>query len=102
MPVFICDLCDAIDNTGVGWYWERNDDYLADKTLKGKALCTCCAPSEYKDGKPTEYTGEWHGRFEKTIATEEYIKEIGFPYFIYMGKFEYLRTQNKDKSHQKI
>jgi hypothetical protein len=35
------------------------------KKNTGLALCSECAPLTFKDGSPTDYTGKWHGKFEK-------------------------------------
>lgn len=90
MGIFICDNCAAIENTSFGIYWERNEENFEDEALAGKALCSACAPLEYSDGTPTRCRGQWHGRFAKTIATEEEVRRLGFDYFVYLGPFAHL------------
>lgn len=65
MSLFVCDLCGCVDNTALGHFWGRNSDMFADKSLKGKALCSECSPAEFKDGSKHEDGGKWHGRFPK-------------------------------------
>ena len=96
MPVFICDNCDALDNTACGGtYWVRDVNYYGEEYL-GKALCAECAPTKFKSGKPAPTGGKWHGEFEKEIMTEEKIKKYGVDNFIYLGKFEYMREEKNE------
>lgn len=32
--------------------------------LTDDEICSACAPTKYKDGKPTEF-GKWHGEFPR-------------------------------------
>ena len=57
MPLFRCDKCDAVENTACGCYWGR------ERLQGGRALCSEC-------GK-----GEWHGRFPKEIAGDNWEPE---------------------------
>lgn len=89
MPLFVCDVCHAIENTGAGFYWPRNmKNMWADASLHGKALCSECTPSEFRDGSHNPRGGKWHGRFEKEIATIEAIVLEGPNRFVYFGLFE--------------
>ena len=71
MSVFKCEKCGCAENTALGWYWSRRS--LADEVdlsdvgeeFRGKALCSECAPTRYKDGTPTGFTHRWHGKFPK-------------------------------------
>ncbi|MFT5849338.1 MAG: hypothetical protein ACI9H6_000143 [Patiriisocius sp.] len=94
MPLIVCDLCNAIDNTSFAIYWERNEDCFDDPDLKGKALCSACSPSTYSDGEPTRCKGLWSGRFTKVIATEEHMKTEDLRNFVHLGPFEHLRTSD--------
>jgi len=44
MPLFICDKCQAVENTALGQYWGEKE---------GNRLCSECA------------RGRWHGKFPK-------------------------------------
>lgn len=78
MPIFKCEKCGCAENTALGWYWSRKS--LADhvdlsdvgERYYGKALCSECAPTHYKNGKPTGFTHEWHNKFPKEPYSEEY------------------------------
>lgn len=74
MPAFVCDICEGVDNTATGHYWDRHHDYFGVPELVGKALCSECTPSTFKNGVPNEDGGKWHGRFPKRKATEEGVK----------------------------
>ena len=66
MSLFQCEECGCMENTATGWYWCRNDKQLTPEKYLGKALCSCCAPTEYAGGDNNENnTGEWHGRFDR-------------------------------------
>ena len=73
MPLFICEKCDAIDNTACGGtFWTKDlTRQIWPEEAQGKALCAECAPTHYKSGEPNERGGKWHGRFEKEYATQE-------------------------------
>lgn len=91
MPLFICDRCQAIENTAVGHYWgarELGDGkpprrWWADDDLLGKALCSECTPTEFYDGSKCDKGGKWHGRFPKETATPELIEKFGRSSFVY-------------------
>ena len=96
MPLFVCDLCLTIENTGAGFYWSRNIKNLwSDAALQGKALCSECAPTSFKDGSPNKRGGAWHNRFKKQIATPLNITLAGPDRFVYFGPFEN-QFENKD------
>lgn len=72
MPLYICDSCNAIENTTQGNFY----DLFIGKS-KDKYKCSECL------------TGKWHGLFKKIIATEEILKEkFSKSNFEYLGKFE--------------
>ena len=64
MGVFVCDKCNCVENSALGHYWGRKHSHFKDKSLVGKALCSECAPTEWKDGSKTSW-GKWHGKFPK-------------------------------------
>jgi len=104
MPDFVCDVCDVIENTACGFYWGRNHDRWKESKLNGKALCSQCAPAEYRDGSENKYGGKWHGKFPRVIATEEILldhkdgtRDLGFGRLIYLGKFSYLLEERETK-----
>lgn len=55
MPLYVCSRCHAIENTALGNYWDTKIN------TGDEPLCSECE------------TGEWHGKFPKTIATSEYL-----------------------------
>ena len=66
MGLFVCDNCDCIENTALGLYWSRNSESLWPPEIRGKALCSECAPTHFKCGQPTnKFNGQWHGKFPK-------------------------------------
>jgi len=79
-----------MENTSLGTYHGRRRQMFVDDTLTGKALCSACTPAQFRDGSATRCAGKWHGRFTKTIATEEEVIRLGLGYFTYLGPFAYL------------
>ncbi len=65
MPLFVCENCLCIENTALGHFWSRRWLKFKDSKFDGKALCSECTPTEFKDGSPSG-TGKWHGKFPKT------------------------------------
>jgi hypothetical protein len=78
MPLFVCDLCQCVENTALGHYWGRDQDYFGKPELVGKALCSECSPDTYKDGSKNSDGGRWHGKFPKRKVTPEDLKGGGF------------------------
>jgi hypothetical protein len=105
MPLFICYTCSGIENTALGFYYDKDNRFTRwkDPENNGKAFCSECTPAEMEDGRIYHnYTGKWHGEFPKEIATEAMVREWGlWPHpltsphngFIYLGKFECLRPE---------
>lgn len=95
MSLFVCDICGAIENTALGWYWQKDIKTWRwkDAAKNGKGLCSECTPTEFADGSLNDMGGTWHGQFPKRVATETLLLEIGLKNFTYLGKFEYLRTR---------
>ena len=76
MPLFVCELCGAIDNTACGGTFWRSKSSVGKKTYETdtelfckEALCCLCA------------TGEWHHEFPYEIATRESVIEMGLDNF---------------------
>ena len=67
MSIFQCDKCGCAENTALGLYHRthRNEVHF-DGIPNNTVLCSACAPTRYKDGSPTRFTGQWHGRFHRT------------------------------------
>jgi hypothetical protein len=70
MSLFQCEVCGCCENTalsfqGCSGYAETFFDWTGFESVKGKKLCSACAPTKYKDGTPTEF-GKWHGEFDRT------------------------------------
>jgi len=68
MPLFVCEDCGTLENTALGLWWSRNLD-LWPEASQGKALCSACMPTKYKDDSPTRRGGRWHGFFPRRQAT---------------------------------
>ena len=71
MSLFQCENCGCCENTalsgqGCSGYAASFYDWTGFESVKGKRLCSACAPTKYKDGKPTEF-GRWHGEFPRTF-----------------------------------
>lgn len=84
MGLFVCDKCHCVENTTLGRYWTKDFENLWDKDNLGQALCSECAPTTVKNGKPSNHDGKWHGEFPKRKATDKELQEEG--YFIYVPK----------------
>lgn len=69
MSLFQCQHCGCCENTalscqGCNGYAVSFFDWADFEDRKGKKLCSACAPTKYRDGKPTEF-GKWHGEFDR-------------------------------------
>ena len=71
MGLIICDNCGCIDNTTDAFYWTNTYKDLWDEKYIGKVLCSECAPTHYKNGKKSNFTGKWHGEFKKRKPTKK-------------------------------
>ena len=66
MAIFQCTRCGVAENSALGIYNRRHrNSRFFSNVEDGEALCCMCAPSMYKNGSPTKYTGQWHGCFER-------------------------------------
>ena len=74
MPLFICEKCFCIENTALGRYWTKDSENLWSEEDRGKALCSECEPTHYKDGSVNSDGGKWHGKFTKAFPTIEEIR----------------------------
>jgi len=94
MSLFQCDECGCRENTalssqGIGKYltdcfnWEGKDN------LKGKMLCSACAPDKLKDGTSSGL-GHWHGKFERVFLPLGKFKTNG------VGNLEHVETGEED------
>jgi hypothetical protein len=71
VSLFQCQNCGCCENTalsgqGCNGRVEKYFDWLGIEDRKGLRLCSTCAPTKYKDGKPTVF-GVWHGEFTRTF-----------------------------------
>ena len=69
MSLFQCEVCGCGENTalsmqGCDGYAATFFDWSGFEGHKGKKLCSACAPTNYKDGKPSGL-GVWHGQFPR-------------------------------------
>jgi len=94
MPLFVCDECKVVENTACGHYWTRGQGFYKDKDRDKKALCSQCMPSEFNDGSKSSKGGQWHGRFERQIATKKLIKKWGEDNFIYVSDIEGVKAKS--------
>lgn len=78
MPFYRCQNCGCVENTAAGFHYARQLDCWSD-TIRGKALCSACAPATYPDGTPTGY-GRWHGLFARRSAVGMLVDDRGFLY----------------------
>lgn len=66
MSLYQCEVCGGRENTACGHYWDRKRisayNWSGIESRKGKALCSACGPTQYADGKLTEFKG-WHGQW---------------------------------------
>lgn len=86
MPLFVCENCHAIDNTGCGGtYWVSKAAGVSDGDEK--ALCVECAPTEFADGSRDEDAGKWHDLFPKVTATTDIVNERGRDHFLFTAGF---------------
>lgn len=64
MGIFVCDCCDAIDNTALGAYNCRSRHKKWFGIENGTALCTICMPAVFQDGSKNSKKPEgWHNCF---------------------------------------
>lgn len=54
MPLYRCETCGCIENTATGFFYGRDAAHWPDD-VRGKALCSACAPPIGADGKPTGF-----------------------------------------------
>ena len=77
MPLFVCDVCECVENTALGHYWSRNRNTFGPE-LQGKALCSECTPDRFYDGTPNKEGGKWHGKFPKRKIDKEELAKGGY------------------------
>jgi len=75
--LFRCEKCGCVESVEFGRYFCKEDTKMWDEGNLGKALCSECAPSTYKNGTLTKY-GKWHNHFPKVSADGMYIDIHGF------------------------
>lgn len=64
MSLYQCEQCGCKENTACGWYHYTEH---TDLKYNRRKLCSACAPTNFSDGTPTDFTGEWHGDFQRTF-----------------------------------
>lgn len=84
MSLFQCGNCGCCENTalagqGCDGYAEGFYDWTGLEHLKGRKLCSACAPTRFEDGTMTEF-GSWHRQFPRV--------------FLPLGKFRTARNGN--------
>jgi len=76
MSLYQCEKCGCVENTATGFFYGKDDARWPDD-VRGKALCSACAPSNEPDGTATEF-GVWHGQFPRRSAIGMLIDQRGF------------------------
>ncbi len=66
MSLFQCEACGCVENTATSNYWTKDMKDMWTEEYLGKALCSACGPSHFKDGTKADQ-GVWHGRFPRTF-----------------------------------
>ena len=68
MPMYVCEVCGCVENTGCGNWWSRFDNHKKVGDIPdGVALCSVCTPAEYKSGAIDEGKGKWHMYFTRRL-----------------------------------
>lgn len=94
MPLFICPKCGCIENTATSSYWSFKINasklqYHPDlEKYRGKPLCSECGTIKYrKDDNGNTISvvepGEWHGKFPKELANDDYKRRVKADGLIY-------------------
>ena len=69
MSLFQCQNCGCCENTALSAQGFKMMKHLFDWSFaperEGLRVCSACGPTNYRDGKPTEF-GKWHGVFSRT------------------------------------
>jgi len=65
MSLYQCEKCGCVENTACGHYHCRDMKDMWAEEFIGKALCSACGPTHYKDGERNKECGKWHGEFEQ-------------------------------------
>ncbi|WOL24294.1 particle associated protein [Yersinia phage fHe-Yen8-01] len=94
MSLFQCNNCGCVENTacsnnGFRLMTEVFDwSYAPDR--RWLALCSACGPVKYATGKPTDYAGQWHGRFPRVFLTPNRFRTAS------NGNLEHIVTGEQD------
>lgn len=96
MSLFQCQHCGCCENTALssqgflplGEYFDWS--YAPDR--EGLLLCSVCGPVAYRDGTPTEYGGQWHGRFPRVFLPLGQFRTAS------NGNLEHIETGDQDYS----
>ena len=107
MSLFQCEVCGCVENTacacrGIKGYAETFFDWAGFEEKKGKKLCSVCAPTKYKDGKPTKF-GTWHDNFPRRFLPMGMFKtnSVGNLEHIETGEDDYRKYEIKPNSQHK-
>lgn len=79
MSLFQCDNCGCVENTALASqgfkaeYIQKIFDWSDIPERKGMLLCSDCGPTQYRDGKETEF-GKWHNKFDRTFLPKGMFK----------------------------
>lgn len=94
MSLFQCENCGCAENTalsgqGCNGFAEQFYDWSGIEELKGKKLCSSCAPTKLKDGERSRL-GIWHGKFSRTFLPRGMFKTND------VGNLEHTETGETD------
>lgn len=67
MSTFVCDQCEVLENTALGWWHSRHRSMKSFGLPDGTALCSQCTPSHYLSGEKVSNGGVWHNRFPRRM-----------------------------------
>lgn len=99
MSLFQCENCGCCENTALAGpvirFMSEIFDWTGIEHLRGKELCSVCAPQKYRDGTSTEY-GKWHNVFERTFLPK------GKFFTNNKGNLEHIETGSEDFKKYRI
>jgi len=93
MSLFQCENCGCCENTALTAQGHKPPpewfDWTGMEHLKGRHLCSACAPKKYSDGVATR-DGQWHGQFDRVFLP------MGMFRTAKNGNLEHIETGDED------
>ncbi|MCK4793046.1 MAG: hypothetical protein KAV87_55465 [Desulfobacteraceae bacterium] len=93
MSLFQCECCGCCENTALApmtRYLPDIYDWNGMEQLKGKELCSACAPGHFADGQGFTDYGEWHDQFPRVFLPKGMFKTNR------VGNLEHIETGSED------